>query len=198
MRRFVVLFLVPFLSVFLLACDNNCPDDCRDSFYPVISEESKSVVLINETVDVSADGHKAYKLDAQPCDDNCLDDCRDGFYPVISEESKSVVLINKTVDVSADGHKAYKLDAQRDYYFRIDIVADSDVSVWVMSEDEYSHFKKGESFNYVSSASREKVMRFSYDLKDVYGSYYLVLDDGLHYQSPCWAELRVSMLENDK
>jgi hypothetical protein len=151
MRRFVVLFLVPFLSVFLLACDNNCPDDCGD-----------------------------------------------GFYSAISESSKSVVLVDETVDVSADGHKAYKLDAQRGYCFRIDIASASDVSVWVMPEDEYSHFKKGESFNYVSSASREKVMRFSYDLKDVYGSYYLVLDDGLHYQSPCWTELRVSMLERSE
>jgi hypothetical protein len=149
MIRLVVLLLVPFLSVFLLACDDNCPDDCRD-----------------------------------------------GFYPVISEGAKSVVLIDETVDVSADGHKSYKLDARRGYCFRIDIVSDTDVSVWVMSEDEYFRFEKGESFDYVSSASREKVKRFSYDLKDVYGSYYLVLDDGLHYQSPCWTELRVSMLEN--
>jgi hypothetical protein len=148
MRRFVVLFLVPFLSVFLLSCDNNC-----------------------------------------------LDDCLDGYYPVISEGSKPVVLIDETVDVSAGSHKAYKLDARQGYSFRIDIVSDTDVSVWVMPEDEYFHFEKGESFNYVSSASREKVMRFSCDLKDVYGSYYVVLNDGLHYQAPL-TKLRVSMLEN--
>jgi hypothetical protein len=149
MRKFVVLFFVPFLSVFLLSCDNNCPDDCQDGFYPVNSGESKSVVLIDETVDVS-----------------------DG------------------------SHKAYNLNTWQNYRFLIDIVSDTDVSVWVMPEDEYFHFKKGESFNYVSSASREKIMRFSCDLKDAYGSYYLVLDNGLHYQSPCLTELRVSMLEN--
>jgi hypothetical protein len=95
--------------------------------------------------------------------------------PVVPEHETSV-LIDETVNVPAGSYRAYNLYGRVGYTIHIDISSDTDVNVWVMSEGEYSHFKKGESFDSVSSASREKVLKFSCDFSTS-GSYYLVLDN---------------------
>ncbi|MDQ1251128.1 MAG: hypothetical protein QG646_197 [Euryarchaeota archaeon] len=97
--------------------------------------------------------------------------------PLLPEEHKPVVLLDETVNVSAGSYRTYTLTAKIGYTLHIDITSDTAVNVWVMREEEYSHFEKGESFNYISEASREKVLRFSCDLKSAYGDYYLVLDN---------------------
>ena len=94
-----------------------------------------------------------------------------------NQVSKTTVVIDETVKVAPGSYRAYTLSGIFSTY-NFEINSDSDVNVWFLTEENYQLFINDDEFEYISSATRERVLSFSasYRIMDN-KKYYLVLDN---------------------
>jgi len=93
-------------------------------------------------------------------------------------ERERVVLVNERVNVSAWTYKYWELQLEGGWETSGNILSDSEVNVWFLSQREFDAFRRGETFYSYEDASKKRALSFSFTFMiPETANYYLVLDN---------------------
>jgi len=131
---------------------------------------------------------------------SCEDGCEKELKLVSRKEKPPVVLLNETTKIDAGNHRAWGIYVSVDHAMNatlhIEVKSNLDLNVWLVSGNEYSHLKRGESFSYFPTASRQRVIEFTCDFPvRLPGYYYLVLDNRFSIFTSKTASVKVTRSE---